>query len=440
MEASVEISKKDKRKVARTDGMVAEILKQAKIPRMCKIKQIFDDTFIIDIEGEVRKQLTREFISDKIKPGSSIAITAGSRGIANYARIIKTIVKEVQKMGGIPFIVPAMGSHGGAIAIGQKNILANYGITEEAMGCSVRATMETIRVGTSEYGLPVYIDKYAAEADGIIAVGRVKPHTAFRGQYESGLLKMMTIGLGKQKGAEICHAQGFKYMAQNLVAQSRVILKNCKILFGVAIVENAYDQTMKISAIPADKIFDEEPALLEMAKKNMARIIIDKFDVLVVDYFGKNISGDGMDPNITGDFGSPYASGGPEKQRTVVLDLTEESSGHACGFGLADFSVQRAFDKMDFETTYPNILTATVTISGKIPIILANDKLAIQAAIKTCNCIDFNKPNVVRIKDTSSLGQIYISEWMLEKAKEHDNIEILEEPKEMNFNSEGNLF
>ena len=253
------------------------------------------------------------------------------------------------------------------------------------------------------------------------------------------MLKMLTIGLGKQKGVEICHAQGFKYMAQNLVSIASVILHNCNILFGIAIVENAYDQTMKLSAVPAEKIFYEEPALLDIARSHMASIMFDIFDVLIVDRFGKNISGDGMDPNITGNFTTPYATGGSKKERTVVLDLTEESHGNAVGFGSADYSVQRVFDKMDFEASYPNVLTSTVPVAAKIPIIFANDRLAVQAAIKT-SYPDNNGPKIVRIRDTLSMGEIYISEALLEEAKSNINIEILEDPKEMQFDENGNLF
>jgi hypothetical protein len=426
------------KKVAKADGVVASIIGNTPIPKMCRIKQVFDDFHIKDVKEEIIKQLTRDGTLNKINAGDSVAIGAGSRGITNYAEIVGTVVNEIKRIGGNPFIIPAMGSHGGAIASGQEAVLAGYGITEQTMGCPIRATMETLQVGTSEYGLPVFIDKYALEADGIVIIGRVKPHTSFRGKYESGLLKMLTIGLGKQKGAEICHAQGFKYMAQNLVSSASVILKNCNILFGIAIVENAYDQTIKLSSIPAEKIFDEEPALLEIAKKRMASIMFESFDVLIVDRCGKNISGDGMDPNITGNFTTPYATGGPQKERTVVLDLTEESHGNSVGFGIADYSVQRLFDKMDFEATYPNVLTSTVPVSAKIPIILANDKLAIQAAIKTCYCV--NNPKVVRIRDTLSMGEILISESLLEEAARNLNIEILEEPKGMQFDENGNLF
>lgn len=428
------------RKKARNDGMVAQILMKTPLPKMCRVRQKFNDFQLFNIEEAVASQLQRPGTLDRIRPGQSIAVAVGSRGIANIALITRTVISAIKHMGANPFIIPAMGSHGGSRAEGQVKILESYGIIEEAMGCPICATMDTIRIGTSEYGLPVYIDRYACRADGIVVICRVKPHTAFQGRYESGLLKMITIGLGKQKGAETCHAQGFGHMEKNLVANAKVILENCKVLFGVASVENAYDETRRIAAVPAEKFFDEEPRLLEEAKEHMPSILIKEFDVLVIDESGKNISGDGMDPNITGNFCSPYASGGAVKQRTVLLDLTEESHGNAGGFGMVDFSVQRAFDKMDFEMTYPNIITPTVPGPGKIPVILANDQLAIKAGIQTCNGIDYEHPRVVRIKNTLKMGEIQISESLVEQAQKTPGMEVMEEPKEMVFDENGNLF
>lgn len=427
-------------KMAGTDGAVAAIVGEQPIPKMYKIRQIFDENTIHDIEGEIIKSLKRKDTLDRIKSGQSIAITAGSRGVANIAKIIKTVADEVKRVGGKPFIVPAMGSHGGATADGQLEVLKSLGITGETMGCPVHSSMETVQVGVSEYGKPVRIDKNAAEADGIIVVGRVKPHTSFRGKYESGLIKMITIGLGKQYGAEICHADSFKYMEKNITSIAKVALDNCKILFGVATIENAYDETGRITAVPAEKFFEEEPALLEEAKKNMPSIMFNEVDVLIVDEIGKNISGAGMDPNITGAFTTPYASGGVKKQRIVILDLTEESHGNGVGLGLADFSVKRLLDKIDFEKIYANCLTSTVLTGGRVPFIMANDKLAIQAAIQTCNNIDYNHPRIVRIKNTLKLDEIYISESLLEEARENRRMEILGGPEELCFNASGNLF
>jgi antitoxin (DNA-binding transcriptional repressor) of toxin-antitoxin stability system len=431
---------RDSKKIARKDGAVALIVGKQPIPKFCRVRQKFADFKIANVEAEVRKKLQRSGTLDRIKPGQSIAITAGSRGVTNIVTILQTIVAAVQRVGGKPFIVPAMGSHGGATAAGQLDVLTSYQITEKNIGCPIRSSMDTIQVGISEYGKPVHIDQNAVNADGIIIVGRVKPHTAFRGRYESGLLKMITIGLGKQFGAEICHADSIKYMEQNVTSIARVALENCRIRFGVAIVENAYDATRRIEAVPAEKFFEEEPLLLEEAKRNLAAILIDEVDVLIVDEIGKNISGSGMDPNITGTFATPYASGGIKKQKTVVLDITDESHGNTLGLGMADYSVQRAFAKMDFEKTYPNALTSTIIGPIKIPMILANDKLAIQAAIQTCNKIDYANPRIVRIKNSLEIGEILISESLLQEAQTNPQLEVLEGPRELEFDNEGNLF
>jgi hypothetical protein len=439
-ESIEDIKIKYNRKVARTDGSVAAIVGKQTIPKMCKVRQKFDDFEIKNLEAEIISKFKRPGTIDRIKPGQTIAITAGSRGISNIARIIKAVVDEVKKVGGKPFIIPAMGSHGGATAEGQLEVLESYNITEKTMGCPIHSSMETVQIGVSELGKPVRIDKFAFEADGIIVVGRVKPHTSFRGKYESGLIKMVAIGLGKQFGAEICHSDSFAYMEENITTTAKVTLEKCKILFGLAIVENAYDKTRKIEAIPSEKFFDEEPALQEEAKKHMPSILTTDVDVLIVDEIGKNISGDGMDPNVTGTFSTPYATGGLNKQRTIVLNLTEETHGNGYGIGAADFSVQRVFDKMDFEKSYPNSLTSTLINIVKLPMILANDRLGIQAAIKSCCRIDYNNPRVIRIKNSLKLDEIYISESLIEEAKANPQIEVLEEPRDMVFDENGNLF
>lgn len=429
-----------KKKTVSIDGVMADILREQSIPKMVKIKQIFKKNHVKDVVAITRKELKKRGTLDKIKPDQSIAITAGSRGIANIALIIKTIVNEVKAVGGKPFIIPAMGSHGGATSRGQKDILAGYGITEEYMGCPIRASMETVQIDNASNGLPVFIDKHASQSDGIIVVNRIKAHTAFRGDYESGLVKMITIGLGKQKGAGICHSRGFGEMANNIKQIAKKTLASGKILFGVGIIENAYEKTARISAIPAKEILKKEIDLLNESKRMMPEILIKNIDVLIIDEIGKDISGDGMDPNITGTFATPYASGGSNQQRTVVLDLTDETHGNALGLGMADFSVPRAFHKMNFEVTYPNCLTCKVTEVGKIPMIMGSDKMAIQAAILTCKNIDFANPRIIRIKNTLHINEILISKSIIPEAEKHSQIKLISEPQFMQFNNKGNLF
>jgi len=420
-------------------GVVSDLVKDMEIPKMAKVRQVFPRERIENITCAVRNELLKHEISTTIKPDMHIAITGGSRGVANIAVILREVVAFVKQKGAHPFIIPSMGSHGGATAAGQVEVLDSYGITEEFCCCPVIATMETTQIGSTKEQHPVFIDKCAAKADGIIVVNRVKPHTCFRGPYESGLMKMIAIGLGKQKGADICHEAGFKHMSKMVELFANTILANSNILFGLAILENAFDETCEILALTKEEIPQKEPELLFKAKALMPRILFDETDVLIVDKIGKNFSGDGMDPNITGTFCSSYASGGIKSQRVVVLDLSDETHGNAVGMGMADFSTRRLFEKADLEKTYPNGLTSTIVTNVKIPVLMENDRDAIKAAIKVCNEIDKKNVAIIRISNSLHIEYIHISEILLEKAKTMSDIEILEEPKLMVFDEHGNL-
>ena len=369
---------------------VADMVKETYVPKMFRVKQIFPRPKIEpeEIPEIIRKLLNDEKFASRVKPGMRIAITAGSRGIANVALTTKCIADFVKSRGAYPFVVPAMGSHGGATAEGQKEILAGYGITEDYMECPIISSMEVKKIGVNEEGRDVFIDKNAAEADGIILGCRIKPHTAFRGPYESGMMKMMAIGLGKQYGAEVCHEQGFKNMAKNVPMFGKCIIKNAPILFAVPTIENAFDETCKITAVAAEEIEALEPGLLKEAFSYMPKILVDSCDVLVVDQIGKNFSGDGMDPNITGTFCTPYASGGIQSQRVVVLDLSPETHGNGIGLGYSSATTKRVFDQLDLASMYPNAITCTVLGGVRIPIVMESDKEAIQVCIKSCNEID----------------------------------------------------
>jgi hypothetical protein len=332
-----------------------------------------------------------------------------------------------------------MGSHGGATAEGQREVLAGYNVTEKTMGVPIRSSMETVIIGHTPEGNSVYLDKIASQADGIIVVGRIKPHTAFRGTYESGLMKMMVIGMGKQKGAESCHMEGFGRMAHNVETYADIILSNARILLGIGIIENAFDNTCKITAIPKNEIKERERDLLREAKRLMPRILFPKFDILVIDQIGKNFSGDGADPNISATYCTPYASGGPEFQRYVILDLSEETHGNAIGIGMADFATKRVYDKTDFGMTYPNALTCTVVSGVRMPMILRNDRLALQAAIFCCTGIDKTKPRIVRIMNTSHIETLWISEPLVSEALRNENIKIIQPAGEVTFDNDGNL-
>ena len=423
-------------------GVVSDLLKDVRIPKMAVVRQEFPRERIEQdqIANEIMLRLDHKKADSKIVPGSRIAITAGSRGISNYRVILKAVVDYVRANGAEPFLIPTMGSHGGATAEGQLQILESYGITEEYMQCPIISSMETVQIAETPTGIPVRIDKNAHEADGIIVVNRVKPHTCFRGRYESGLMKMMTIGLGKQHGAELCHRRGFGHMAEMLPMIGHEIRVHSNILFALAILENAYDETCDLIPLYSDEIEETEPDLLVRAKSMMPRIMIEAADVLVVDQIGKNFSGDGMDPNITGAFCSPHASGGLETQHVCVLDVSEESHGSAIGMGVASTGTKRVLDKFDPEKTYPNSLTATTPESSKVPMIFKNDKEAIQAAIKMSNDVTDKTLTMIRIPNSLKLERIMVSESLLEKVRQTPGMYIEGEATEMSFDANGNLF
>jgi hypothetical protein len=415
------------------------VLHDIPIPKMVRIRQKFDSTKIENPGEVLRAELQKPGTVDRIKPGQQVAIAVGSRGVRNIDLFTKLTVEAIQAAGAHPYIVPSMGSHGGATAEGQAEVLHHLGISEETMGCPIRSSMEVVKIAELENGLPVYVDQIASTADAIVVINRVKPHTAFRGRIESGIMKMIAIGLGKQRGAEACHQLGFKYMAENVPAMANLMIEKLPIVFGVALVENAFDETCRIEVIPAEKVEEREVELLEEAKARLPKLLFDQIDVLVIDYIGKNISGDGMDPNITGRYPTPYAHGGPEVSKMVVLDLTKESKGNANGVGTADYTTKRLIDKMDKPGTFINGLTSTVCAPTKVSTYLDNDKYAIKAAVKTCNILDYTTCRLVRIKDTLHLGEIEISVNLLEEARKHPDIEILSEPYEWEFDSEGYL-
>jgi len=420
--------------------LLHEMVKHIPIPKMVRIRQKFDSTKLEDPIGELTLRLHNHDKYQAIKPGQKIAVAVGSRGISRINEITKATIDALIAKGAEPFIVPCMGSHGGATAEGQAKVLEHLGISEETLGVPVRSSMEVVLLDRLPNGLPVYCDKIAAEeADAIVVINRVKPHTAFRGPIESGLMKMIAIGLGKQKGAEACHQLGFKYMAENVPAMAKRMMAKLPIIFGVAIVENAYDQIFHIEVIGPEDMEEREKVLLVEAKNRLPKILFPQIDVLVIDYIGKNISGDGFDPNVVGRYPTPYAYGGPEVTKIAVLDLTDESKGNANGVGTADFTTQRLVDKTDWPATYANGLTSTVCSPTKQATTLANDRDCIKAAIKTCNILDYHTCKLVRIRDTLHLGEIEISVNLLEEAKQHPQIEILTEPYEWEFDADGYL-
>ncbi len=408
------------------------------IPKMIKIKQIFNDKKIFDIEKATRTEL--ENINLNIKTDSQIAIAVGSRGITNIKKIIKTIVDFLKNNGAKPFIIPAMGSHGEATASGQVKVLSSYGITEEYLKVPIKSSMEVVELPQDELKNKVYIDKIAFESDGIIIINRIKPHTSFHGIYESGLFKMLTIGLGKHKGAIEIHKYGINGLKNLIYPTGKKIIKNSKIMFGLAIIENAYDDTTIIKAISPEDFEKEEPELLKIAKVNMPHLPVDEIDILIIDDMGKNISGLGIDPNIIGRL-RIEGENEPEKpkiRRIIVSDITKESNGNATGMGLSDFITKKLFEKIDLKSTYENSLTTTFIERIKIPIIMDNDKDAFLQAIRTLGNIDVDNLRVVRIKNTLKLDEVYVSGPIFDEIKNNPNIKKIESNIDL-FNDKGKL-
>ncbi|MCL5046843.1 MAG: nickel-dependent lactate racemase [Actinobacteria bacterium] len=414
------------------------------LPRMVRVRQVFPRPKEVSFEGAVRREISRPEIVSLIKPGSRIAIGAGSRGVAGIFPIIRETVRALKELGARPFVVPAMGSHGGATADGQREVLESYGITEESIGAPVVSSMEVVRLGETPSGIPVHFDRNAYEADAVIPINRVKLHTDFRGPVESGLCKMLTIGFGKHKGATALHTQGFDRFDKLIPQAAEVVLARAPVAFGLAVIENAYEEVARIQAVPANDILRVEPLLLREATSLMAKILFDPIDVLVVDEMGKDISGSGMDPNINGRFsiqgkGSLSPRVGPRVTRIAVLDLTEKTHGNATGIGDADVVTRRLVDKINYDFTYVNCITSTVLERGRIPITLENDHQAIVVAVRSCSRTEPSHARIVRIKNTLETSEIMISEPMLEEARRMGNIEALGDPEPMTFDSAGNL-
>ena len=415
-----------------------EILRPVKLPEMYRISQKFDDSCIADIPARIRETVSSVISSNEIN-GKTVAVGVGSRGINHIPVIVKTLVDVLKSHGAKVFIVPSMGSHGGAIAENQKSILQHLGVTEEYVGAEIRASMETVVIGETEDGVPVHMDRNAASADYTVTVARIKPHCSFRGKYESGMTKMCVIGLGKQHGADYCHFQGMANMGKNLEKIGKVFISSSNLLFSLGIIENAYDEPCFIEAIPKNEIMDREPALLDKAKTLLPSIPFKNIDLLVVDELGKNITGTGIDCNIIQRFTSEHMIAKPFIKRVVVLDITDESDGNACGFGLTDVSTMRAYKKMDMDKTYPNLLTSRTINGGKIPMIMANDFDAIRAGIKSAPDLDYSNLRIVRIKNSLALDSMEISAAMLGDLKNNHLLNVEAGPYYWEFDDEGTL-
>lgn len=407
----------------------------ASLPRMVHVRQHFATDQIADLPGSINAELTRVGLENVVRPGMEVALTAGSRGITRIPEILRTVADAVKAAGATPFIVPTMGSHGGAIAEGQASVLRDYGITEEATGAPIRATMDVVNVGTTDNGATVFFDQNAYHADAVIVVARVKPHTSFRGPVESGLCKMITVGLGKQKGAEQMHAHG---LAETIPQAAAIAIENSNIVLGLGVVENGYDQPHTVKAALAEDIYEVDKELQTLSKTLLPRVPFDELDLLIVDVMGKNISGAGMDPNVIGLNRGMTMDRHPNYKRVLVRDLTPESHGNSVGIGHADFVTKRLADKINHYDLYMNALTANNPAVAKIPITLESDQVAIETAFKSA-CTGVPEPRLARIYSTLHLEHILLSEALIPEIRDNPTLEILDRAYTWEFDAAGNL-
>ena len=396
---------------------------------LIKILQKFPSEHMENIDSSVCSQLELSGLAPRFR-GASIALAVGSRGITDLLPIVRSTISFIQRMGGNPFIIPAMGSHGGASAQGQRAVLEAYGISENTLKVPVVSSMEIVELPSN--GLPnrVFMSKPAFESDGVILINRIKPHTDFHGRYESGLVKMSVIGLGKHAQAMEIHKFGVLGLKELIPQTAERVLSTGKILLGLGIVENSCDRAVHIEAIPHDRILEREPDLLDLARLNMPSLPLEDIDVLIVDRSGKDISGVGMDPWIIGRMrisGEPEPSS-PRIKSIFVADLTEKSLGNALGIGLADVISRRFFRKINFDETYENAFTSTFLERAKIPVIVENDRMGLEFALRNCGAVSLEEARIVRIRDTLQLDQLYVSPNLWDTLKSNEKIERISGP------------
>jgi len=412
-------------------------------PQVFRVRQKFSFPRVADVAGEVRRQLERLDMARQVKPGQSVAIAAGSRGIAGIAGILRAIVEHFNGLGAHPFIVPAMGSHGGGTSEGQRAVLERYGVTEPAMGCPIRSSMETVVVCRTAEGFPVHFDRRAFEANHVVVCNRVKPHTRFVGPIESGLMKMLLIGLGKHQGALVYHRAIQDYsFAQIIRSVAGEVLAKCRILAGVAIVENALDQTALVEAVPPADFERREKELLVLARQWMAKLPFNQVDVLLIDEIGKEISGTGLDTNVVGrKFDDHKAVEGelPKVKNIVLRGLTAATHGNAVGLGLAEFCKSELLHQTDFHATRLNAITAGHLPAAMLPLDYETDREILDVALSTIGLVDPPDARLLWIKNTLELAELECSAAYLEEARRRDDLEILTGLRELPLDASGNL-
>ncbi|MBN2217469.1 MAG: DUF2088 domain-containing protein [Pirellulales bacterium] len=413
------------------------------LPTFFRLRQHFDPTRVDDVPAEVQRQLAGLRLDSRIRPGQSVAVAVGSRGIANLSDILRAAVAHLRALGAQPFLVPAMGSHGGATAEGQRRVVESYGATEPYVGCPIRSSMETVVVCRTPEGIPVHFDRLAFEADHVLLCNRIKPHTMFVGPIESGLIKMMLIGLGKHEGARVYHRaiQQFSF-ARIIDSAAGEVLRRCPIAAGLAIVENGYDQTARIEAIRPEDFLDREPQLLELARRLMARLPFDDVDVLLIDQIGKEISGTGMDANVIGrKFNDHAAVEGetPRVRRIAVRGLSPGSGGNALGIGMAEFCRSRVLRQADWAATRANVLTSGHVSAAMPPLDYETDREMLEAALGIIGLTEPQNARVLWIRDTLRLEEMECSAAYGEEVRQRDNLEVLTPLRPLPLDDEGNL-
>lgn len=413
----------------------------SELPRMIRVRQKFPCVELDNVSEVVAEQFAQPLVSERIKPGMTVAVGCGSRGVANVAECAATVVSQLKALGAKPFIFPAMGSHGSASAEGQVKVLDSLGINEQTMGCPIRSSMDVVELGQLDNGMPVYFDKHAAAADAVVLVCRVKAHTNFRGPIESGIIKMLVIGMGKIRGASAVHWYGFDSFAELLPQAGEFIMQKINFLFGVAMVENAEDRTALVEVVPAENVMQREPELLKLSRQWMPRLQFEKLDVLIVDQMGKNITGAGMDPNIIGRNARDQEwDAGIHIKKIAVLGLTPETDGNATGVGCADVITMRLFRDFDPAKTYANVIAATLLDGAAIPMIMNTDQEAVQLAAKTIPRTLPQDATIVHIPNTLEITEIDVSETLLPYLRDNpDKFEIIGEPKPLEFDRHGRL-
>ncbi len=412
-------------------------------PHIFRLRQSFSAPIVQDPAAEVRRRLEQLNLRAAVGPGQSVAVTAGSRGVAHYATILRAAVDHLKSLGALPFIVPAMGSHGGATAEGQRAVLHSYGITEQAMGCPIRAAMETMLIGRTREGIPLYVDRLAWEADHLLVVNRVKPHTWFSGPVESGLMKMLLVGLGKAEGARTFHRAVVDYGFERVVQSAgSEVLGRCRVLAGVAVVEDAHKQVALVEALHPRDFLRREPELLVLAREWMARLPFGEIDVLLIDRMGKDISGAGLDANVVGrKFNEHQAMPDewPKVKRIAVRALTEKSHGNAIGIGLTEFCRSGLLEQVDRHATRINALISGHIAAGMFPLDFPTDREMLSAGVNAVGLTPPDKARLLWIANTLSLEEMECSEAWYDEARARDDLEILTPPRPLPFDTAGNL-